>query len=328
MGVAEAVTAQSQPAAYANSLGKIDFLVFGSSGYLGQRLVWYLLNQKYSVVGVARRVGVIGPYPGFLWDGKTLGTWTNLLRNTDCVVNLAGRSVNCRYNKRNKSEIYSSRLDSTNIIGTAISQCDNPPRVWLNSSTATIYRDSRDRPMDEATGEIGKGFSVDVAQKWEQAFFESPTPTTRKVAMRSAMVMGPGKGGPFAAFDRLVAQGLGGPMAGGGMMMSWIHLLDFCRAVEWFSKSELDGPVNVCSPNPLTNRDFMRAIVNARRVKIALPVAKWMVILGAIAMRTEPELPLKSRWAVPKRLLESGFSFEYPNWQEAAENIVTQVQNI
>jgi hypothetical protein len=254
------------------------------------------------------------------WDGATLGDWQRELDGAAAVINLAGRSVNCRYDERHRREIYESRLRSTAVLGAAIAACAAPPPVWLNSSSATIYRDARDRPMDEATGEHGTGFSVDVCEKWERAFFAAPTPSTRRVALRSALVLGRGDG-VMEAFARIVRLGLGGTLGRGDQRMSWVHVEDFARAVEWLLTHPLEGPVNCAAPNPLPNREFMAALRKAYRQPVGLPAAAWMLEIGAFFLRTETELLLKSRWVLPQRLQEAGFAFRYPDLASALAEI-------
>lgn len=259
------------------------------------------------------------------WDGTTLGQWAEELEGATAIINLAGRSVNCRYNEANKREIYASRLAATKVIGEAIARCTNPPKVWLNSSSATIYRHAEDRPMDEATGEVGEGFSVDVCQQWEQALANASTPHTRKVALRTAMVFGRGAGGVFAAFHNIVKLGLGGTLGQGTQFVSWIHAEDFCRALDWIlTHPELDGAINLASPQPIPNAEFMRIFREVCRQPIGLPASEWMLEIGAFFLRTETELLLKSRRVVPGRLLASGFQFTYPRFEEALREIVGQ----
>jgi hypothetical protein len=244
------------------------------------------------------------------WDGKTLGPWRETLENADVVVNLAGRSVNCRYNEKNKAEIYASRLDSTRILGEAIRDTASQPKLWLNSSTATIYRHAEDRPMDEATGELGTGFSCDVAQKWEKTFFDADTPRVRKVALRSAIVMGKDAGSAFGHYRIVVKAGLGGAEGNGRQMVSWIHIKDWLRAVDWIiDHPELAGIVNVSSPEPLANHEFMAVTRHAFGVPVGLPLPAWMLAIGAVFLRTETELILKSRCRRGCWRVGSSFSF-------------------
>lgn len=296
----------------------------GGTGFLGSVLTEHLAARGYEIVVLTR-----APQPSSLpirqvvWDGASRGAWTQELEGAAAVINLAGRSVNCRYNESNRRAIYASRLHSTAIIGAAIAACRQPPLVWLNSSSATIYRDARDRTMDEATGDIGTGFSVDVAQKWEKAFADAITPHTRKVALRTAIVFGHGQGGPFEAFHRLVRFGLGGQQGDGTQYVSWIHSGDFARAVVWLLEhEELSGAFNLAAPNPLPNHEFMRAFRQACHQSIGLPAPEWMLEMGAFFLRTETELLLKSRRVVPRRLLESGFRFNFSDWHSAVDDLV------
>jgi uncharacterized protein (TIGR01777 family) len=265
---------------------------------------------------------VIGRGGPVVWDGRTLAPWASAIDGADVVINLAGRSVNCRYNDANRRAIMDSRVDSTRVLGEAIARAANPPRVWLQSSTATIYADRYDAPNDERTGIIGEGFSVGVAQAWEKAAVDSCPPGTRLVLLRSAMVMSPDRGGIFDVLLGLVRRGLGGSAAGGRQYVSWIHGEDFGRALRFLIEHDLDGPVNVAAPNPLPYADFMRALRDAWGARFGLPATRWMLELGAWAMRTETELVLKSRRVVPARLAEAGFAFGYPEWPAAARELV------
>jgi uncharacterized protein (TIGR01777 family) len=266
------------------------------------------------------------------WDGRTLGAWARELDGADAVINLAGRSVNCRYTRANLEVILNSRVDSTRIVGQAIAGAARPPRVWLQMSTATIYAHRFDAPNDERTGRIGGDEpdapaywrkSVDIAQAWEAAQTAAATPATRKVALRTAMVMSPDPGSIFDVLLGLVRLGLGGPIAGGRQFISWIHGRDFARAVQFLiDRDDLSGPINLAAPNPISQREFMRALRAAAGTRLALPAAKWMAALGALFMRTDPELVLKSRRVTPGRLLDAGFSFEFPEWAPAARDLV------
>jgi uncharacterized protein len=311
-----------------NSAINIDqcgtIIITGGTGYLGQLLTEYFTQQSHRVVVLSRQKREDAKLVCFAsWDGETPGPWVSELEGACAVINLAGRTVNCRYNAKNKQEIYDSRLRSTRILGQAIAACKNPPQLWINSSSATIYRHALDRSMDEATGELGTGFSVDVCQQWEKVLAETQTPKTRKVALRSAMVFGPGRGGVMEAFHRLVKFGLGGTMGKGTQFVSWIHAEDFARAIQWVMECpDLEGPINCASPNPLPNTEFMRTFREICRQPIGLPATRWMLELGAVFLRTETELLLKSRRVVPKKLLDSGFQFKYPRLREALGNIV------
>jgi uncharacterized protein (TIGR01777 family) len=305
-------------------------VIAGGSGQIGTILARHFFAQGHSVTVLARHLQT-APWRTAVWNGVGLGGWTVEIDGADVVINLAGRSVNCRYTEKNRRMIRDSRVYATQAIGLAIEQAEAPPRVWLNASTATIYRHALDRPMDEASGEVGGGepgadqswrFSVEVAKAWEEALGAARTPATRKVALRAAMVMSPDRGGIFDTLLRLTRLGLGGAAASGRQYVSWIHHADFVRAVELLiARDDLDGAVNVCAPEPLPNRDFMRQLREAAGAPFGLPAARWMLEIGAWAMRTETELLLKSRRVFPQRLLDAGFAFQFPRWPEAVRDL-------
>jgi uncharacterized protein (TIGR01777 family) len=292
----------------------------GGSGHLGTVLARSLARDGHQVVILTRTPG-----RGVQWDGRTLGPWTTELAGADVVINLAGRSVNCRYNARNRKEIIASRVESTRVIGEAIARSVWPPRVWLQASTATIYAHRFDAANDESTGIIGGEewrFSIDVAKAWERALDEADTPLTRKVKLRSAIVMSPDRGGPFDALLGLVRHGLGGRAGDGKQYVSWIHYRDFISALRWIIEhDELAGAINVSAPDPLPNAEFMRELRAAWGIGFGLPATHWMLEAGALALRTETELILKSRRVIPARLLASGFTFEHPTWPAAARDL-------
>ncbi|MER6133769.1 TIGR01777 family oxidoreductase [Streptomyces sp. NPDC001815] len=272
------------------------------------------------------------------WDGATLGHWASAIDGCDVVINLAGRSVSCRYTPENLRAMMDSRVDSARVVGKAIAAAARPPRVWLQMSTATVYAHRFDAANDEETGVIGGSeagvpdywaYSVEIAQNWERAQAEAPTPATRKVALRSAMVMSPDRGGVFDVLSRLARLGLGGPVAGGAQYVSWIQDEDFVRAVEFLiARDDLEGPVNLASPGPLPQRDFMRALRSAWGVPVGLPATRWMAELGAFALRSDTELLLKSRRVVPGRLRAAGFTFAHPDWEGAASSLVQQARSV
>ncbi len=261
-----------------------------------------------------------------------MGEWKNELDGADVVINLAGRSVNCRYNAANRQEIVDSRVESTRIIGKAIAEVKRPPSVWLQASTATIYAHRFDVPNDEATGIIGGRetnapetwkFSIEVAKAWEYALDQAATSKTRKVKMRAAMVMSPDKDGIFDTLLTLVKRGLGGTAASGRQYISWIHEFDFINAIYWLiDQPKISGAVNLASPNPLPNAEFMKILREAANVGIGIPATRWMLEIGAVLMRTETELILKSRRVVPGILLKKGFQFQYPDWETAAKELI------
>jgi uncharacterized protein len=308
----------------------------GGSGQVGQALARRMQQQGHHVTVLTR-----GPYAATWqtvhWDGQTPGPWMQSLEGADVCINLAGRSVNCRYTEENRREIYNSRIGTTRLLNRVIAEMADPPRIWLNASTATIYRHALDRPMDEATGELGGNeliskrrrapdtwnFSIGVAKDWEAAFFETPTPRTRKVALRSAITFSATAGNAFEILLNLVRFSLGGKQGNGRQFVSWIHEADFARAVEFLIDHEgFEGAVNMASPNPLPNREFMEALRDAWGMPNGLPTPAWAIEMGAFFLRTESELVLKSRRVVPGRLMEAGFEFEFPTWAEAAEDLV------
>jgi len=249
------------------------------------------------------------------------------LEGATAVINLAGRSVNCRYNPANRRLIMESRVFSTRVLGEAIAQCKQPPRVWLNSSTATIYKHTFGPAWDEG-GEIGgtpeakDEFSVEVATAWEQELNKARVPHTRKIAMRSAMVMGNRKNSVFPVLQTLAWFGLGGKMGSGKQFVSWIHEADFCRAVEWLiAHEEINGAVNVCAPKPVANAEMMKLFCTVCHRPFGLPAATWMLAVGAFFLRTETELIIKSRRVVPGRLVESGFEFQFPELGQALKHL-------
>lgn len=307
----------------------MKIVIPGGSGQVGKLLSRALLADGHEVVVLSRTPGKVAGRV-VVWDAETLGVWSAEVDGADVVINLAGRSVNCRYNNANRRDIMESRVRSTKIIGQAIADAANPPRVWLQSSTATIYAHRYDAPNDEATGIIGGSeenvpdtwrFSIEVARAWEQAANDAVVPRTRKVLLRSAMTMSPDRGGVFDVLLGLVRHGLGGTSGDGRQFVSWIHDLDFIRAIYWLIDHELEGPVNLASPNPLPNAHFMRALRQVWGIQFGLPSPRWMLEIGTFFLRTESELILKSRRVVPGRLLESGFVFQFPEWSGAATDL-------
>jgi len=302
-------------------------IIPGGSGQVGTVLARAMHADGHDVCILSRNPSD-APWRTVAWDARTLGPWARELDGADAVINLTGRNVNCRYSAANRRLIMDSRVESTRVVGQAIAQSHRPPCVWLQASTATIYAHRYDAANDEATGILGGGepnapdtwrFSTGVAKAWEQAANGADVPHTRKVLMRSAMTMSPDPGGIFDTLLGLVRRGLGGTSGNGRQYISWIHERDFIRAVYWLLEhEELSGPVNLSSPNPLPNAEFMRDLRQAWGTRVGLPATTWMLEIGAILLRTETELILKSRRVVPRRLVESGFTFEFPTWPEAA----------
>ena len=308
---------------------KTKIILAGGSGFLGGVLAQYFSAHGNEIVILTRKpTQRTASIRGVLWDGETPGEWRKELEGARALINLAGVSVNCRYHARNRKRMLDSRLDSTRVLGEAVSRCTDPPPVWLNSSTATIYRHTFGPAWDEA-GEIGGCaeakdiFSVHVATEWERVFNEASTPRTRKVALRSAMVLGHAKNSVLPNLLRLGRLGLGGSLAGGRQFVSWVHQEDFCRAVEWIREHEnIRGAVNLAAPNPVTNGEFMATIRKVCRAPFGLPAPRWLLEIGAFCLRTETELIIKSRRVAPTRLLANGFTFLQPHLLPAIEQLV------
>ena len=311
----------------------MKIVIPGGTGQVGTILNRALTAQGHDVTILTRHP----KKPGEIhWDGDTAGPWAEAIDGSDVVINLAGRSVSCRYTPANLHAMMDSRVNSARVVGEAIATAARPPRVWLQMSTATVYAHRFDAPNDEATGLLGGNepdvpsywaYSVEIAKAWEREQQRAETPHTRKVALRSAMVMSPDRGGVFDVLLRLARLGLGGPVAGGAQYVSWIHEYDFVRAVEFLTDhDDLTGPVNLAAPAPLPHRTFMRALRTAWGMPVGLPATKWMTELGAFALRSDTELLLKSRRVVPGRLLEAGFTFDHGQWPEAAADLVGRVR--
>jgi uncharacterized protein len=315
----------------------MKIIIPGGNGQVGRMLVRALAREGHECVVLSRGRSALPPgIRSVAWDGRTLGPWAAKLEGADAVINLAGRSVDCRYHERNLDEMMRSRVDSTRVIGEAIAIAKHPPRVWLQAATATVYAHRFDAPNDEFTGEIGGrepdvpalwARSIDIAKAWEEAVNAAPTPRTRKVVLRSAMVMSPDRGGVFSVLARLAWLGVGA-LGGGRQYVSWVHEHDFVAAVKFLiAREELAGVFNVCSPHPLSNRDFMAALHRAVGRTLSVPVPRWALEIGAFFLRTETELILKSRRVVPARLLREGFAFRHPDWPAAAAELVGRAKS-
>ncbi len=315
----------------------MKIVVAGGTGQIGAILCRSFCSAGDEVVVLSRKPAARSSCRSVQWDVKNLCGWTQELEGADVVINLAGRSVNCRYGERNRREILASRVDSVHAVRSALEKAKKPPSVWLQAATATIYAHRFNAPNDEFTGLIGGNepnapetwhFSIDVAKAWESAVNESrPLPHPRIVIMRSAMTMSPDRGGIFAHLLGLVRLGLGGRTGNGRQFVSWIHEHDFVRAVRFLIENDVAGIVNVCSPNPLPNTEFMRELRRAWGVTIGLPASKWMLEVGAFFMRTETELILKSRRVMPARLLQHGFEFRFPCWLDAVNELCARYRH-
>ena len=335
-------------------------ILAGGSGFLGSALVRHFQALKWDVVVLTRHPkpqadSVVGQASGVssaasdvhapedrqevcpitkiaarevAWDGETVGDWARELEGADAIVNLCGKSVDCRYTTKNRKLLIESRALPTRVVGRAIAQCKVPPRVWLNSSSATLYKHTFDTPMDEtgavgATPEAKDEFSIEIIRQWERALNEVQTPCTRKVALRTTMILGLSRNSVVPVLLRLTRLGLGGRMGSGRQFVSWMHEADFVRAVAWIiAREDLGGPINMAAPNPLPNAEMMRTFRELCGVPIGLPATEWMLEIGAFFLRTETELILKSRRVVPGRLLASGFEFRFPQFRGALEELV------
>jgi len=299
-------------------------IIAAGTGFLGQVLVNHFKNKFDEIVILTRgKSKTINGIKYVNWNAKTFSGWENELENATVLINLAGKSVDCRYTKENKKEILWSRIQSTRILNKAVLNCTNPPKHWLNSSTSTIYRFSLDKQMDEVNGEIGNDFSINVALSWEKAFYKTETPNTLKTALRTSIVLGK-KGGAFIPLKTLAKTGFGGKQGKGNQFISWIHEEDFANAIDFIIQKEITGVINIVSPQPVRNADFMQKLRKAVGFPFGIPMNTFLLKIGSFIIRTEPELVLKSRNVIPKRLLENGFEFKFGNIDEAFGNLLNK----
>ncbi|WP_298422243.1 TIGR01777 family oxidoreductase [uncultured Kordia sp.] len=298
-------------------------VIAGGSGFLGNALIDFYLPKNYEIVVLSRNVKETGNdmLRYVQWNAKTLDLWLTELEGIEALINLTGKSVDCRYNEQNKAEILNSRVHSTEVLGKAIQACAVPPKVWINSSTATIYKHSLDKEMTEVTGIIGDDFSMNVAKSWEETFYNMKTPRTQKIALRTSIVLGK-NGGAFIPLRNLAKVGLGGTQGNGNQKVSWIHEHDFCRAVDFLLTKSTAGIFNITAPNPIPNKKFMQTLRRALKIPFGLPQPIWLLNIGARIIRTEAELILKSRYVIPEKLLNAGFQFTYPTAETAMKEIV------
>lgn len=298
-------------------------VIAGGTGFLGSLLV-----NHFKVTNAEIRILSRSHFPDqgnvkyYQWNGKEQGEWSQALEGADVLINLNGKSVDCRYTEKNKQLIYSTRLDSTAALGRAIQSCQKPPELWINAASATIYRHSLDKEMDEKGGEIGSGFSVDVCRKWEQVFDSFEVPGTRKILIRTGIVLGK-KGGPFFPLKMLAKTGLGGMQGPGNQYFSWLHEKDFVRIIRYFIENKnAEGIYNLCAPSPVQNKELMKNLRKEVGVPFGLPLPEWLLEIGAGMINTETELILKSRRVIPKRLLEEGYRFEFTDIKKALVNLI------
>lgn len=297
----------------------------GGSGFIGTLLADFYSDKADQIIVLTRGNGLMNGNTRFVhWNGKEEGSWLKELEGADLLVNLTGKNVNCRYNQKNKDEILSSRLDATVALGNALRQLAKPPRVWIQSASATIYRHAEDRPMDELTGEKGDDFSMNVCKAWEKVFWEQEAPATRKVLLRIGIVLGR-HDSALPRLLRLCRLGFGGRQGNGRQFMSWIHEQDVVSAIHWaYLNDNVSGTFNCTAPQPLTNADFMRTLRSVCKVSFGIPMPVWMLELGAWLIGTETELILKSRWVLPKKLSDAGYIFMFPDIRTALENLISK----
>lgn len=297
----------------------MKIIIAAGTGFLGKNLEKYFTekgNQVYILTRNPKRKNEIG------WDAKTLGEWKNLFEDSDVLINLAGKSVDCRYTEKNKREIYDSRINSTKVLQQAVDNCINKPKIWLNASSATIYVHSEKHLNTEENGIIGDDFSINICKSWEEEFFKTKNPDTRKVALRTSIVLG-NNGGAFTKLKMITKLGLGGKQGRGNQNVSWIHIDDFCRAVEWVIENEdISGKINVTAPNPLNNEEFMRKLRKEMKILFGLNAAVWQLEIASVFLKTETELLLKSRNVYPEKLMNKGFKFSYSDIETAFKNLV------
>ena len=299
-------------------------ILAGGNGYLGSLLAKHFSTRAEEVIVLARK-----PQPQngnvrtVVWDGKSAANWFSELEEADLLVNLCGKNVNCRYTQKNQQEIINSRVVPTRLLGKVIKDLKTPPKLWINMSSATIYRHAEDHAQDEYTGEIGYGFSIAVCEAWERSFFENELPQTRMVALRMGIVLGRNDGA-FPRLLNLVRLGLGGRQGDGKQYVNWVHEQDAIHSVEWLlNHEEIKGVINCTAPNAVTNEILMQTIRKAYGVPFGIPTPAWLLAIGAKIIGTETELILKSRWVKPAILLDHGFEFQYGKIEEAVHDILS-----
>lgn len=303
---------------------KKKIVLAGGTGFIGTGIITHFGLKDYQFVILTRNPKRReDDVKEVKWDAKTPGAWTKELEDAEAIINLTGRSINCRYTEENKQEILDSRTQSTAVLGKAILKLQHPPKVWINASSAAIYGSDDDRDMDEFTGDIGTGFLADVVRAWERAFYKSDLPATQRFVLRITIVLGKGEG-VIPRLENLVRFGLGGKQGSGGQYISWIHEEDFYRIMAWcINNPEKQGVYNCCAPKPVTNAVLMRALRKIMHRPVGLPAFEWMVKIGAFIIGTEPDLLLKSMRVVPTRLLQQGFVFNYPDLDSALKNLLS-----
>lgn len=298
----------------------MNIVIAGGSGFLGQELSKWFRRKGHAVYILTRTPKYRDDH---YWDACHTGPWQQLLEHCDVLINMTGKSVDCRYTEANKKAILRSRLESTAVLQQAVDQCNHPPKVWLNASSATIYVHAETQQMTEATGITGDDFSMGICTQWEAAFFARTSPQTRKVALRTSIVLG-NEGGAFPKFRQITRLGLGGIQGHGQQMMSWIHINDFCAAVAYLiGQTHITGPVNITAPAPVRNGEFMQTLRRHCKMPFGLPAPAYLLEVAAAIIGTETELMLKSRNVVPERLQQEGFTFQYATINQALEQLLS-----
>lgn len=298
----------------------MKIIIAAGTGFLGKNLEKYFIDKGHQVYILTRNPHRSNEYH---WDGKTLGKWKNLFENADILINLTGKSVDCRYTDKNKKEIYDSRINSTRILQKAVDQCINKPKVWLNASSATIYIHSETQLNTEENGIIGDDFSMNICKNWEKEFFKQETENVRKVALRTSIVLG-NNGGAFPKLKMITKLGLGGKQGRGAQMVSWIHIHDFCKAVEFIIECEnMSGPVNITAPHPLSNEVFMEKLRKEMKIPFGLNAPVWQLEFASLFLKTETELILKSRNVYPEKLMQNGFKFLYADIESVFRDLLS-----
>lgn len=292
-------------------------VIAGGTGFLGNALKNYFEAKGFVVISLSRKRNKDTIY----WNGKNLGEWTKHLEDAEVLINLAGKSVDCRYTDENKAAILNSRIDSTRVLNRAMEQANQKPKVFLNASTATIYVHAETTINTEENGVIGDDFSMNIAKSWEKEFYATEIPNVRKIALRTSIVLGK-NGGAFPKLKTITRLGMGGKQGRGDQFISWIHIHDFCKAIDFLINSNLSGSVNITAPNPKTDKDFMRDLRKQLSVPIGISQPVWLLELASTIIKTETELLLKSRYVYPQRLLDAGFQFEYERVEECLKELV------
>ncbi|PWN72232.1 TIGR01777 family protein [Chryseobacterium phosphatilyticum] len=298
----------------------MKIIIAGGTGFLGENLEKYFTEKGNKVDILTRRPKRKNE---IYWNAKTTGEWNSILENSDVLINLTGKSVDCRYHDKNKQEIYSSRIDSTRVLQEAIDACHDKPKIWLNASSATIYVHSEKHLNTEENGIIGDDFSMNICKSWEEEFFKIKNENVRKVALRTSIVLG-NNGGAFPKLKMITRVGLGGKQGKGNQMVSWVHIDDFCRAVEWIiNHKDISGAINITAPEPVSNEIMMRKLRKQFNVSFGLDAPVWQLEIASIFLKTETELLLKSRNVYPQKLLKNGFQFSFANFDMAVLKLLT-----